>query len=1136
MFTINGKDVTLSSGDTLDSLKNKISAALGTIPSLLGYTSENLPNISNGGVYTIPDPIFSISSEGNLNTRESDGSWRDITRQINEDDVDLNFLKKLYIITKIQSTLDDFGSGINPNDALAFALIDLQNQPELMNSDENENVWSKRSDIIKEFQNLVEQTIKNSKKQEQISGSWDTINPQFQTTSFVMNKINHQTEIPNTSSQNEVMVFDRLRLGGVVIACFYQDMIKFEGTHSNLIDEYLLLRDDNYSKKVKASDVIRVMITFNQPNSRVKYKFINIFVKKESITLTIETLVNETYSSGQSSIELKKLIQKIIGDITDDQSGRDRVTEKDFYYGGYSASINIPLVILKDIMTNDSIVTNLGYINESALINTRKTNLNIFLKGGQRSSDIGISLFERPETSGTLIRIKKIRGGPDFKTRVDSVVKTVNKILAYTHSKVDSILKFYQQYIALNLSIVPFEKQVGGKENILKLEAPDIFLPNYTRLCNKPPYIIDNPGDNYVSNDTILKFPIYGESEPKYYSCNYPDYKYPGLRENTKLGNKDIYPFVPCCYQRPQKKSKNYKMYYSQERYNQRINAGEIGKSLKILSPERLGSLPPKVDKLLMYTTNIKFYRYGIPPSRLSILTLLNKVTNNQNSEESILSQLVKRAELCKGEFDSLTVKEIAEKMMDPNTYISPRYFKGALEDYYQISYILFSLDQDDFSMYPNKFVRFICPLKKRVVLVIEHQDKEHSELIVDEETSTYVNKQGKKPIFTFENGDAQIKKIFKLYKERFNYTTFDIVNKKFTTPFGSSGSNTFREYPWEWISSNGKVLKEVDPVSQYVDSYGQTRLVEFKNENNRFVGQFQPLPCLKLPIKEINYFIKINDELEPQTISNLHQQYKWLVVYRTKLTIDPSYISPLTIYAEKKRLAEYLLHSACYLYSVYTLQTGKSVDEWIESSTQVVENYTYSRVTIRPIFNLDELLVRGKFVCNTVEFQNRIRFNLSLISSVNLRLYSEGVYHAFYTNVSNFKLVHPEQLAFSTKDYFQRTRKPYILNILTTENVQYLQMNTLYYIKNLFGALSNILCLFLPNLEKLVETANQFNSFGYVGPKRIVLDETKINVTVFNQHSVKQYSIGTSLPSIDAITININGNWFYGLLLPELM
>ncbi|ADO00489.1 hypothetical protein WIV_gp145 [Wiseana iridescent virus] len=1125
MFTINGRDVTLSSGDTLDSLKNKISAALGTIPPLLGYVGDTLPPLESDGVYTIPDPIFSLSPD--LRARDIESSWRDITLRINTDDVDLNFLKKLYIIARIQSMLEDFGGGINPNDALAFALIDLQNQPEFIDSDENKKVWSTSNNIIKEFKNMVDQNIKNSKKQDQISGDWDAINPQFQTTSFVMNKINHQTEIPNTSSQSEVMVFDSIRLGGVVIACFYQDMIKFNTTSSNLIDEYLLQRDDSYSKKIKVSDVIRIMITFNQPNSRVKYKFINVFVKKESITLTIETLINE--SSGTNQI--KNLIQKIIGDISRDSDNQPDVTEKDFYYGSYSASVNIPLIILKDIMTNDVNVTSLGYINESALINTRKTNLNIFLKGGQRSNDIGISLFERPESSGTLVRIKKIRGGPDFKTRVDSVVKIMNKILAYTHSKVDSILKFYQQYITLHLSIVPFEKQVGGRENILKLEAPDIFLPNYTRLCNKPPYIVDRV-ENQVESDTILKFPIYGESEPKYYSCNYPDYKYPGLRENTTLGNKDIYPFVPCCYQRPQKKSKNYKMYYSQERYNQRINAGEIGKSLKILSPERLGSLPPKVDKLLMYTTNIKFYRYGIPPSRLSIITLLNKVTGNQNSEENILSQLVKRAELCKGEFDSLDTKEIAEKIMDPNTYISPRYFKGALEDYYQISYILFSLDQDDFSVYPNKFVRFICPLKKRVVLVIEHQDKEHSELIVDEETSTYVNKQGKKPIFTFENGDAQIKKIFKLYKERFNYTTFDIVNKKFTTPFNDSsvGSNTFREYPWEWISSNGKVLKEVEPVSQYVDSYGQTRLVEFKNENNRFVGQFQPLPCLKLPIKEINYFIKINDELEPQAIYNLHQQYKWLVVYRTKLNIDPGYISPLKIYIETKRMAEYLLHSACYLYSVYTLQTGKSVDEWIESSTQVVENYTYSRVTIRPIFNLDELLVRGKFVCNTVEFQNRIRFNLSLISSVNLKVYSTNAYHAFYKNISNFKLVHPEQLALSTKDYFQRTREPYILNILTTENVQYIQMNTLYYIKNLFNVYSNILCLFLPTLEKLIETANQFVD------TKIVLDETKVNVTVFNQQSVKQYSIGTKDPSIDAITINVNGNWFYGLLLPELI
>ncbi|CCV01868.1 Dynein-like beta chain [Invertebrate iridescent virus 22] len=1120
MFTINNKEIKLSSSDTLDSLKNKIAASLGTLPPLI----DNIPKITNGGNYTLQDPLFYIDTS--LHIRKINGepiTWDEIKKTT---DFDMAFLQKLYIITKVQSTLDDFGGGINPNDALAFALLDLQNEPDFFDGNYNENVWLRRTETIKEFENMINQNRENLKKQNKVNNEWENIQVKFTSTSFVLNKINHQTEIPNTLKQNELMVFDSINLNNVIIGCFYQDMIKYNEEYKHLIDDYLN-QDKIFSKKLKAADVIRVMITFDKPNSRIKYKMINVYVQPDTIILTIETLINETYSDNASN-SLKNLIKDIILNIGE-EAGYQQIQEKDFFYGSYTASINTPLIVLKDLVTNDSNVYHLSYINESALINTRKTNLNIFLKSntGQKSNDIGVSLFERPDTVGTLIRLKKIRGGLDFKSRVDNYILTINKILQYTFLKANSIIKFYQNYIDLNIEVTSYSKEVTGKENLLKLQAPDIFVANYTRLCNKPPVIVDNVE---AENDTILKFPIYGESDPKYYTCPYPDYKYPGLRENTKLSNKNLYPFVPCCYQRPQKKSKNYKMYYSQEVYTQRINAGEIGKSLKILAPERLGALPSKIDKLLLYTTKTKFYRYGIPLSLSSCLSVLNKVTNNQESEENIRLNLAKRAELCKGEFNLLSVKEISQKIMDPSTYISPKYFKGALEDYYQISYILFSIDKDDFEVYPNKFVKFICPLKKRVILMIEHEDKKHVELIVDEETSTYVNKQGKKPIFTFEKNDSQIKKIFELYQQRFNYTVYNIKDKKFDNLLITSKDDTFNIYPWEYRSPNGKVVKVSQPLNQYVDNYGQTRLVEFSSDGINFVGEFQPLPCLKLPIKDIEYFISINDNLVPQQVEIVTKKFLWLKLYRTKLILNQSYKSPHTSFNELKKLAEYLLWAACHFYALYNIQTNKNVDDWITTQTQIVENFTYSRVTVKPIFDSSELLVNNKFIFNSLEFQERIRFNLSLISSVNLRVYATNIYSNFYKNIANFNVKYPAQLALSKKEYFQRTRKPYILNILTTENIQYLEPDTLYYIKDLFGTYSNSLCLFFTSLEKLTEIATQF-----LGQK-IILDETKLNISVFDQKIVQQYTVGTSEPNVNIISLNINGHWFYGLLLPDLI
>ena len=302
----------------------------------------------------------------------------------------------------------------------------------------------------------------------------------------------------------------------------------------------------------------------------------------------------------------------------------------------------------------------------------------------------------------------------------------------------------------------------------------------------------------------------------------------------------------------------------------------------------------------------------------------------------------------------------------------------------------------------------------------------------MDEETSNYVNKQGKRPIFTFEKNDVIIRKIFSLYKERFNYTIYDIENKHFLTTFESGGGDfdTFKLYPCENMAPNGKIVRRVEPLNQYIDSYGSTRLVEFQDEQFNFVGQFQPLPCLKLPTKPIEYFISINAQLSPQQTQELKQKYSFLQLYDSKLDISERYNSVYSDFKNLKKLAEYILWAACYAYSISYIETEISVDDWINGYTQVVEDYTYSRVSVKPIFNLNELVVNGKFIFNSKEFQNRIRYNLSLIPSTNLRLYTSNIYNLFYKDVSNFKVIYPAQLALTKRDYFLRTREPYILNI----------------------------------------------------------------------------------------------------------
>lgn len=1121
-ITVNGKRITFSGSLDPEKFKERISVALGTLPPLLGDISIN---VEDGGNFTLEDPIFYLDDDKLKIRRRGDNSimWREIESNTPlMTQLDPFFLKKLYIVSKVEATIDDFGGGISPEQAVSYAFFDLETELEYV----DESVWTNRTTIINEFKEMLRDNINHVKKQTQISNIWGGIKPSFESSVFILTKVNHETEILNSFDYSELMVFDSVKLDNVVVGCFYQDMVKYNADYKHLTDEYLN-QEKMLTKKNKASDIVRIMITANFPNIRIKYKMINIHLTKEKkIALTIETLINEPRVTDI----LKNLIKKIVIDMGAEEAFNQRI-EKEFFYGSYTASINIPTLVLKDLTTNDRNVTNICHMNESALINTHNAAFNLFLKNSDHTTkqEVSVSFFERPDTVGTLIKLKKIRGGIDLQTKIDSNIEKVNKILEYAHSKVESILNFYKQYIELNVDAQPFKKHVDVKafDQAQRARFPEIFVTNYTRVCNKPPVIVENEGvENALSDDQkMMKFPIFGETEPLFFKCPYPDHKYPGLRENSKLSNSEVFPFVPCCYQRPQKDNKNFKAYFNQEVFKQRINLGEIGKTFKILSPQRIGVLPPKIDKLLNYSTNKKFYRFGTRLSNSSCLDVLKMVTKqDETSTENIRSELAKRAELCKCELNTLSVADIKKKIMDPATYVSPRLFKGALEDYFQISYILFSKEKDDFSSYPNRFVRFICPLKKKIIFMIEHEEGEHVELIIDEETMNYVNKQGAKPIFAYEKSDHEAKKIFSIYLERFNYILYDVTNKGF-----KNLELKKKHYPWEETNANGKISKPIEPLNQFVDGFGQTRLVEFKFEDFTFVGQFEPLPCIRLPIQDLDFFSSINGRLSPEEKEIIAQRFPWCTLFvRTVSMVDET--KSFENFHRLKKLAEYILWAACHVYSTFYLENEDlTVDEWITNHTRIVENYTYSRVTIQPLFDISELMVDGKFIFNSVELQNRIRFNISLLSSVNLKMFSTKIYHSFFNDKSNFRVEFPAQLALSKRDYFERTREPYILHILTSENLKYLRSNVLYFIKDLFGYFQDDLCLFHSSIDDLVTSTNKL-LFTFT------LGKSMMKLLLFNHDTTKQYYFGENEPSIDVIVLNINGYWFYGLILPKFL
>jgi hypothetical protein len=1099
---------------------------------------NTLPELVKNGKAFVTFDTSTPGGKGKL--KLGDGvEWNDFPK----DDI---FFKELYIIAKIQTIIDDFGGQISDEQAKNYALVSLETE---FGGSVDEIVWSRRFTIIDDFARLLRQNKQTLKKDVQNINVWNLVQPTFSTTSFIISRINHETLIPNTRRLNEIDVFDSIQMNNVVIACFYKDMIKYNLSYKISIDEYLNRRDKLMGRIKKGSaEIIRVMFNSsllydeNDQSSpaigrhRRKYQIAVITVTKKVIQFAMEAVIDDR--------TVPETLRRSLPDVFV-PTGEDQTL--DYYYGSYTAAIKVPTFVLKEMITNDANVFRVCFINESALINTSRSYLNMFLKG----DEVSIAVNER--LTGTLIKLRRVRGGSDIDVRIGALMSTINKILQYGTTKIESTLDYYRQYMVVQAPDLEIEER-ENREIPLKKQAPDIFLSNYTRLCSKPPVIVDETslrtgqqagltkGEGLMtglsSDGLAMRFPIRDESESKVYMCPYPEYKYPGLRENTKLPNKDVFPFIPCCYKKPQRGNRNVKAYFNQQEFEQRINSGEIGKSIRILGPKRIGSLPPKIDKLLHYSTSTKFYRYGFATSTHSCLDILNMATGNKQTITDIRKRLSERAALCRAECASARPQEIAERILNPKTYISPKLFKNALEDYYQVSYILFSMTNDDFSVYPGRFARFVCPLKQKVLFMVEHEESEHVELVIDENMLDYVNRYGKRPIFLMERADGLIKKIFSIFKERFKYGLFD-------TQLKIIKAIDFATYPWERIAGNGRIVKDVDPVhspsaslnrpsagvaafgpppecfrtpvAQYLDRYGQTRIVQFIDRNQDIsTDAFDPIPCLNAPVKPIDYFQSSNLQVLNQ-------------VQNVNARIYDSFNS-------KQRLAEYILWAACHVYSKnYFAGQVSSVEDWVDRYTRVVEGFSYAGVEIRSRFRVEQFKVDGKFVFDSLQLRERVAFSISLLSKISLKLYEDDFYHRFYLNVENFKLNYPTQIALSLKEYYQRTKESFNLNILSTQNVRYLKTNTLYFIKELWGLFSSNTCVFLPSFETMIAFANKQLAFP------VVVDQTLINVYVLHPPQktgftkIDTYSFGRKQPAINALFININYIWFYGLILGSM-
>lgn len=382
--------------------------------------------------------------------------------------------------------------------------------------------------------------------------------------------------------------------------------------------------------------------------------------------------------------------------------------------GNIYFDIPINREVFIDLITNDPIVSEYFYVNESINPNTFKTNLEIYYK--YQDIDARIS------PDGSMLVTSDIND-------VNSFIELLGSIINYYTQHAQEIQNIYNRAFSTGEVI---EKQVvaavkKSRLAILKSNFPDIFKAidekkSYSSSCqgSRQPTVINqirknqwisqppfNSGGKEYTPD-FLPFPTYASTD-RFLICEDPATPFVGI-----IKHESGLP-VPCCFKEPQYDTNAYVAYKT----GQPIQVGEVIKkenrirSVKIIQEGRIGDIIIEFYNFIspMAPDNKKWNRYGVIKSPNSIIASILQALNNEEykktrNKETFLQK--ERLKIVKSFQDSRKLCVIQQQTFDisqndileylrSDKYLNPYYFYHMLEEYYNITLFIFETIDNQF-------------------------------------------------------------------------------------------------------------------------------------------------------------------------------------------------------------------------------------------------------------------------------------------------------------------------------------------------------------------------------------------------------------------------------------------------------
>lgn len=778
---------------------------------------------------------------------------------------------------------------------------------------------------------------------------------------------------------NIMEIFNYFRTSTIIPFCSVRDYYKIHRGFKppldwaiSLYNDILCKVSDKYSPK-KSKDYKNVVISVEPTSTHTGNGKNGNLIK-----------INIQYNFTEKNIPRDEFIGNIISSISGISiSGLKIIDQKQDSLRGVASFPNqsINKYVFEDLVLNNDLYSKYLSINES--VKATKKRSGMYMKYIHGQDELNITITDKILTSsdkelksfplGTKYVRVKISSARD-RAQIDNFFIIISKLLAFYNILSPGVIDFYKKWIP---NFGKTETIKLKERNRLKDIAPEVFVSRYSKKCplKEMPRIVDSEYISGLPKEKWMLFPkTPAEGVQRYYVCDQnPKYIYPGLRKNVNLSNSEQFPFLPCCYVNNQqdKPNSNYTKYYSNTEKTPKLNVKEVKQQTVFLTNRTatstgFGTLPENLQKL-MNLVNVQnssnndtfsgnIYRKGMSRNTGSFIECIlealfeetrfltikkGRVFNDALRTEktnNIRKKLAKWEFLPVGKqemYDS-TMQEISRGLVDLDTYIDPRRFIRILEEYFNCNILVFSaglsggLSSEDSGSsleggetaqmilpnYSQAYLRYPWKRDRPFILVYENWGN-YTEKLKYPQVELIMKTIGDESRYTFFFSDQVITALIDIYSSL--NTTFNLDRKI---------GNIILSIPSDFT-----------PVSQYIDLYGKTRVINCKIGGRIISIETEPIPPLKLPLGGL---IEGTENIPlPKKFGQVNVK-----LYKSDIPTEPINLHDFNTY---KKIAKYLTEFFTFKFSQFINEKGGSTEKNIYTNIEkLIPGFVKEKIEIQ--------------------------------------------------------------------------------------------------------------------------------------------------------------------------------------------